>query len=304
MVWEQLYRGSSGQAGRIAGIRAITKAINIYVGRQCSYTTGTKDKAYIRVATKDSVNGRATFGPNAGKRMRQVGDPIEPEDMQPAASPRCARVSGFSLHANTATHAGDRARLERLLQYCAVAIQRLQTLPDGRLRYELKRKWNNGTTYVVFHPLELLEKLAALVPAPRTHLVRYSGVLAPAAKSRSRIVAEAQLPAPREEAAAVPDIDSDSASALTQTAWERNYSWAELMKRVWSIDVLECPRCQGRMRLPATIHSPVAIRKILDCLGLPSVWPEIMRAIGLKLEPARGPAEVLVIEHAQKPSEN
>lgn len=35
-----------------------------------------------------------------------------------------------------------------------------------------------------------------------------------------------------------------------------------------------------------------------------SVWPEIMRAIGLKLEPARGPAEVLVIEHAEKPVEN
>jgi hypothetical protein len=54
------------------------------------------------------------------------------------SSPRCAEVSGFSLHANTAVYAADRARLERLVQYCArpaIAIERLEALPDGRLRY-------------------------------------------------------------------------------------------------------------------------------------------------------------------------
>ena len=40
------------------------------------------------------------------------------------------------------------------------------------------------------------------------------------------------------------------------------------MKRVWALDVLECPRCQARMRILAAIHSPVATRKIQDCLGL------------------------------------
>ena len=33
----------------------------------------------------------------------------------------------------------------------------------------------DGTTHVVFEPLELLEELAALVPPPRFHLVRYHG---------------------------------------------------------------------------------------------------------------------------------
>ena len=44
---------------------------------------------------------------------------------------------------------------------------------------------------------------------------------------------------------------------------------------LWAIDVLECPRCLGRMRILAAIHPPDAIRAILDCLGLPSRAPPI-----------------------------
>ena len=47
----------------------------------------------------------------------------------------------------------------------------------------------------------------------------------------------------------------------------------ELMRRVFAIDVLECPACGGRMRILCTIHPPEAIRKILDCLGPPSRPP-------------------------------
>ena len=57
-------------------------------------------------------------------------------------------------------------------------------------------------------------------------------------------------------------------------------SWAELMHRVWAIDVLECPRCLGRMRILAAFHPPDAIRAILECLGLPSRAPPIASAAG------------------------
>jgi len=53
------------------------------------------------------------------------------------------------------------------------------------------------------------------------------------------------------------------------------YLWAELMRRVFAIDVLECPACGDRMRIICVIHPPEAIRKILDCLGLPSRLPPI-----------------------------
>jgi len=70
----------------------------------------------------------------------------------------------------------------------AVATERLSILPDGRVSYRLRHKWRDGTTHVLFEPLELVEKLAALVPPPRFNLVRYSGIFAPAACWRSQIV--------------------------------------------------------------------------------------------------------------------
>jgi hypothetical protein len=73
-------------------------------------------------------------------------------------------------------------RLERLARYAArppVATDRLSALPHGRLLYRLKRRWRGGTTPVIFEPIELVGKLAALVAPPRLNLVRYSGVLAP-----------------------------------------------------------------------------------------------------------------------------
>jgi hypothetical protein len=69
-----------------------------------------------------------------------------------------------------------------------VSAERLSVLPDGRLLYRLKRRWRDGTTHVIFDSLELVEKLAALVPAPRFDLVRYRGVLAPSASWRPLII--------------------------------------------------------------------------------------------------------------------
>ena len=51
-----------------------------------------------------------------------------------------------------------------------------------------------------------------------------------------------------------------------------------MMRRVFSVDVLECPQCSGRMRILAAIQSSEAIRAILDCLSLPSRSPPIAAA--------------------------
>jgi hypothetical protein len=84
-----------------------------------------------------------------------------------------------------------------------MAVSRLSALDDGRLLYQLKKRWRDGTTHVVFEPLEFIAKLAALVPAPRVHLVRYHGVLAPGAPGRERIVPQ---PDDAEECAGMPTL--------------------------------------------------------------------------------------------------
>ena len=161
------------------------------------------------------------------------------------------------MHANVAVAAGDRQRLERLCRYCArpaLAIERLEPLPDGRLLYRFKRPWRDGTTHVVFDSLEMLEKLAALVPAPKTHLVRYSGILAPAAKWRSQIV-PASCSSPDSKSDSVPHSGCSPESPSSENRPTGNpfllpsslppapihlryYTWAELMQRVFEIDVL------------------------------------------------------------------
>jgi hypothetical protein len=134
--------------------------------------------AYERACNLIIINrsGLVATGPRAGRRVVKVGNAVDLEDLAVSAGPRCAAISGFSVHANVCVPAHDRMRLERLARYAGrppVATGRLSLLPDGRLLYRLKRRWRDGTSHVIFEPLELVEKLAALVPPPRFNLVRY-----------------------------------------------------------------------------------------------------------------------------------
>ena len=59
----------------------------------------------------------------------------------------------------------------------------------------------------------------------------------------------------------------------------RRLAWADLLRRVFAVDVLECPRCGGRMRLLAAIQPPDVTQAILDCLDLPSRAPPTAAAV-------------------------
>jgi hypothetical protein len=130
-----------------------------------------------------SERGVAALGPRAGLSVRRCGDPVATPDATGSRDWH-ARVQGFDLHAGIAVRAGARDRLERLCRYAlrpAAGQERLRMSPDGQVVLELRRRWANGTTHLVFDPVELLERLAALVPRPRINLVLYHGVLAPRA---------------------------------------------------------------------------------------------------------------------------
>ena len=137
-----------------------------------------------------------------------VGDRVEiqPDESQAhEKTPGLARNNGFSLHAGVAVPASDRRRLERLCRYVGrppVASERLSELADGRLLYELRHRWRDGTTHVAFEPLELIDRLAALIPPPRFHTVRYHGVLASRSKHRAQVVPKLTEPAARPPCAA------------------------------------------------------------------------------------------------------
>ena len=52
-----------------------------------------------------------------------------------------------------------------------------------------------------------------------------------------------------------------------------NDCWAALMRRVFELDVLECPKCGGRMEMIAVITEQSTIKKILTSVGFPGDSP-------------------------------
>ncbi len=136
--------------------------------------------------------------------------------------------------------------LERLARYAGrppLATERLSRLPNGRLLYRLKRRWPDGTSHMIFEPLDFVAKLAALVPPPRFNSVRYHGVLAPSAGWRPLVVPsdlESTHPLPHSQCGAAKLVTDLEPQQITKRR-ARNYSWAQLMRRVFAVDVLECP---------------------------------------------------------------
>ena len=169
-----------------------------------------------------SVQQRIVCGERAGQQVRRIGAGFGVEGEQPTRSgARCASVHGFSLHANTQVPAHRRDQLERLLRYTArgaVSLERLTHDANGDLVYTFTHPWSDGTTGIRLSPLELLEKLAALVPLPRVHLVRYGGCLAPHSHLRGAII-----PTPRQQG-----VDEEATDPGRRTGAGRSCSSASL----------------------------------------------------------------------------
>jgi len=233
------------------------------------------------------VQGRIFSGPGAGERLKGIKFEFEMDGEGKKPGRCCADQLGFSLHANVCIPAKARRQLENLCRYVArpaVATERLSRLEDGRILYRLRHQWRDGTSHVIFEPLDLIGKLAALVPPPRFNLVRYHGVLGPSARWRSIIVPAASSGGSGSSNCSGCGVKQEKKGekgkeGKNPQGHPRNYTWSELMKRVFGFDVLKCNRCGGRMRILCAINPPEAIKKILDCLGLPSRPPPIFPAV-------------------------
>ncbi len=127
--------------------------------------------------------------PPAGRKVFTLQTLPGREDKADSSS-RVANHAGFSLHAGVMAEAHQRDKLERLCRYIsrpAVSEKRLALTANGQVRYELKTPYRNGTTHVIFEPLDFIAKLAALVPKPRVNLTRFHGVFAPNSKHRVQV---------------------------------------------------------------------------------------------------------------------
>ena len=234
-------------------------------------------------------------------------------DPSAAADMRTWRgTGGFSVDGSVRIEGEDRAGLERLVRYCArgpLALERLHapadlealTSPEARLVYRLPEPDMHGRQELRLTPLELLERLARLVPPPRIHRHRYHGVLAPNARLRSTVVSigrplpdefpvDAETPPspdPASHSVTSPGHAQKPAPTGTVAATPRSRSsrilWAQLLARIYEVLPLLCPACGGEMRIISFITLPSTVQRILLHLDLPHRPPRV--------SPARGPPQ-------------
>jgi hypothetical protein len=192
---------------------------------------------------------------------------------------------GFSLDASVRIDADDRKGLERLLRYCArppFAADRLEELDPQRLIYRLPKPGPDGRTQIILFPLELISRIAALVPPPRQYRHRYYGVLAPNSPLRSAVTAlapEAVVPAPAPKHIMKTKTAAEDPPATIRRSPAR-YLWVMLLARIYEAFPLGCPQCGSEMRIIAFITEAVDIRAILKHIGEPDTPPRIAQARG------------------------
>jgi hypothetical protein len=201
--------------------------------------------------------------PPAGPQWMIRLAPLEPIALA-YDKPLCVSKDGFTLHAATRAGALDATGREALLRYVLrppIAQDKLEHRQDGLVRILLKKPYADGTIAVDMDPLSLLCRLATSVPPPRHHTVRYAGVLGAASEWRSRLVPPAEPEAPGPE-------------LLGEKKHKCGYrTWAELLRRTFAVDALECPVCHGRMRLVAVLTNPTSVARYLTGVGEPTELP-------------------------------
>jgi len=212
-----------------------------------------------------SLDNLASLGPRAGKKTRRVGG--EPQQRQ--EPPLCALADGWSVHAARRIERERRMELEGECRYGLrgpLALWQLEELPGGRIGFHLKHPASDGTEMLVLEPLELLEKLTALLPKPGEHHVHFFGVLAAHAARRAQVIP--------------PCGDQEPGTAQLGGRTRRRLSWAQLLRRVFALELMVCPLCGGQRRVIAAIEKGAVAKAILECLGLPTEPPPRAAARG------------------------
>jgi hypothetical protein len=202
---------------------------------------------------------------------------------------------GFSLHGGVRIDDSDREGQEKLLRYCArppFAQDRLGWWNEERqqLVYQFQRPLPGGQTYEVLSAMDLMKRLAELIPPPWMHLVRYYGVLAPHAKMREQVVmlagpsealrlrlqkAAEKMGLELEQDSHDSDSSDEDKEEKTKVKKRASVSWALLMARIFEFLPLLCPRCDSPMKMVGFIMEPKSVNQVLDHLDLPTEAPPV-----------------------------
>ncbi len=247
-------------------MKALTRNGALIEEEGMSYLAEMETDAALSPLQSAACTYRIALGRRAGQKVLTLKT-APTQNVQPQDKKYCVNAHGFSLHTGVRCAMNQRKELEHLCRYItrpAIANERLTRNKDGQIVLKLKTPYRDGTTHIIMSPLEFMQRLAALVPRPRLNLIRFHGVLAPNAKLRAEIIPDG-MKNKSKPTDANDDVPPSPASV--------RISWARLLKRVFDIDIEQCPHCGGALKIIAAILESGAITKILDHLGLPARAP-------------------------------
>jgi len=169
---------------------------------------------------------------------------------------------GFSVYGRHLILNEEPAMLAHMARYAVrapAALDRVTATEDGRALLEIPRDPRTGATTLVLDPLEWVRRITNQVPAPRAHMVRYYGAYANRARKLYRS---------EDGDVGVQVIDREALPA-------GQASWARLLRQVFEVDPLACPRCSTPMRIVSVITTPSVIDAILGHMrktGKDDLW--------------------------------
>jgi hypothetical protein len=173
------------------------------------------------------------------------------------------RRSGFSVHNRVFAHPGDGRDFEALVRYMMrspVSLSRLRFSPGGKEVVYTRKGGHDPAEPEEGERIdadEFVARVLVQIPNPRRHLVRYYGAYSNRARGQRRKAAR--------------KLETHDSSVSSQeplpTPPERavlRRRWANLIRRVYEVDPLLCPRCGAEMRVIGFITEPSLIGPILD----------------------------------------
>jgi len=187
------------------------------------------------------------------------------------------RHTGFNVFCGRRILPCQKKSMENLARYIIRASFSQERMIYHRESGQVEYQSKDGKEARVFDALEWLAAMCSHVPNKGEQMVRYYGYYSNVSRGK------------RKKADADDKIPCILESELTDMAFRKN--WARLIQKIYEVDPLKCPKCQGSMRVIAFIKDENVIKKILKHLGLWEVKRKPSpRANGPPLTPYSYPA--------------
>ncbi len=167
--------------------------------------------------------------------------------------------SGFSVHAEQLVFDNEAERLEKLASYLTrspIKLGSITETPEGRVRVITPPHPLTGNTVSVLDALDWIHAVCQQIPDRGQHLTRYYGAYANRNRSAlSQKALTAYLPSCTET-----KIDKSSTASTSSSS---RAHWARLIRKVFEVDPLLCPKCGSGMKLIAVLTDPKVVDRII-----------------------------------------